>query len=60
MKFAAFLYSDDINALEEVEDDFNKYRLGMLCAVIFSVSALIVKLVSIIIPTMDSAVVTTN
>lgn len=53
MKFAKFLYTEKLNDIEELENDHNNYRIGMLSAVIFSIFALILRLISIIIPTMD-------
>mmetsp|Transcript_35323 Transcript_35323/g.34352 ORF Transcript_35323/g.34352 Transcript_35323/m.34352 type:complete len:191 (+) Transcript_35323:328-900(+) len=54
LKFAAWLYSKDMNDIEEIEEDHNKYRVFMLSAVNFSMLALIVRLISIIIPTMNT------
>jgi hypothetical protein len=36
-----------------MEDDYNKYRLGMLTCVIFSVFSLTLKLISIVVPTLS-------
>ena len=48
-----FISSSDRNDLEEIEEVHNKYRLWMLLSVIFSILALNLRLISIIIPTLN-------
>jgi hypothetical protein len=54
MKFASYLYSTKQVDQGESEEDYNKFRFGMLGSVIFSILALIFKLVSIISDTMEN------
>mmetsp|Transcript_39508 Transcript_39508/g.29180 ORF Transcript_39508/g.29180 Transcript_39508/m.29180 type:complete len:261 (-) Transcript_39508:598-1380(-) len=53
MKFAALLYSKNVNDIDEIETDHNKFRVFMLAAVNFSTLCLTIRLISIIIPTMN-------
>ncbi len=54
MKFASYLYSTQQIEQQEYDDDYSRYRFGMLGSVIFSILALILKLVSITMAAMDN------